>query len=67
MLLMRAYKKDNEVAVIDEDYSNNVTAMMVYITGVNKNKSFSITYSTLHKYWKEIDYITEKKKTGKLF
>lgn len=36
MLLMRAYKKDNEVAVIDEDYSNNVTVMMVYITEKKK-------------------------------
>lgn len=67
MLLMRAYKKDNEVAIIDAAYSNKYTVMLVYTVGANKGKSLSITYSTLHKYWKEIDYIPEKKKKGKLF
>lgn len=49
-------KKDPEVtAYVDFEEEKYGTVMMIYLSGPNKGKSFSITKSTLKRWWKVIN------------
>lgn len=60
-------KKDPTVtAVLDFEDPKYKTVQMIYLTGENKGKSFSINHSTLKMWWEEVksdDVKTEKPKS----
>lgn len=57
-------RRDNETRIkVDEQYSNENTVVAEYLNGDKQGKTVSITHSTLKRWWKKIDEVTEESKS----
>jgi hypothetical protein len=57
-------RRDKETRIkVDEQYSNENTVVAEYLNGDKQGKTVSITHSTLKRWWKKIDEVTEEPRT----